>query len=146
MKEMRVDNWQINVGQGGEMQASRHREITCVRQCVSLERAAWRSGESSPVLTRSLRMCWRSQSPNRSLLLSISTWGFQSGSESREIYGGKGALGGRVGECVGACCWNILAWVQCFVLQQMLARCGGLCFFPLGSLVQASGVVFHGQN
>lgn len=31
------------------MQASRHREITCMHRCFNLEPAAWRSSDSSPV-------------------------------------------------------------------------------------------------
>lgn len=37
------------MGQGGKVQESRHQETPCVRQCVSLEQAAPRSSESSPV-------------------------------------------------------------------------------------------------
>lgn len=52
------------------------------------------------------RMCWRSQAPNRSLLLPCGTRGSQCRSEGWEVFGGAG------GGCLNACGGHVLAWGQ----------------------------------
>jgi len=73
VKEFRVDNWQIDTGQGGKMQASRRQGIIRIGRCVSLEQVACRSSESSPVTDTVLEDVLEESATQQVSSLSIST-------------------------------------------------------------------------
>lgn len=85
---------------------------------------------------RVLGMCWRSPSPNRSVLLCVSTRGSPAGSEVP----GEGA-----GECVILVRIVRTSSPGVGLFLAKVPHVWGALVFPLGSLLEASDV-FHAQN